>query len=143
MNPAPKPRKKKKKSKRWLKKKAWDWFSKYIRLKASDGYGFAECVTCKEKKHWKDMQAGHFIPSRCNSILFEENGVHAQCARCNYNEGNGPEYFVFMEKTYGREEIDRLRGLRHQQRKFTDSELLEMAEYYENKAAALLKGIDW
>lgn len=97
-----------------LKKKAWALFSKYIRLKYSDHNGYTSCVTCGHTDYYKNMQAGHFVPGRCNSILFEENGVHPQCRRCNYNEGNGPEYFIFMEKTYGREEIDRLRHLRHQ-----------------------------
>lgn len=97
-----------------LKTKAWKLFSEYIRRKYADDSGYVACVTCGSVAHWKQMQAGHFIPGRCNSILFEENGVHPQCRRCNYNEGNGPEYYIFMEKTYGKDEIDRLRALRHQ-----------------------------
>ena len=128
----------KKTSKRILKKKAWEWFSRYIRLKDSDDYGFANCVTCSQRYHWKELQAGHFVPGRCNSILFEESGVHPQCRRCNYNEGNGPEYFIFMEKKYGREEIDRLRALRHQQRKFSEPELLDMIEDFKERANELL-----
>lgn len=96
-----------------LKAKAWKLFSEYIRRKDADANGIAKCVTCGHEEHWKQMQAGHFIPGRCNSILFEESGVHVQCARCNYNEGNGPEYYPFMLKTYGQAEIDRLRALRH------------------------------
>ncbi len=97
-----------------LKAKAWKLFSEYVRrVDADPESGFVKCCTCDTYKHWKQMQAGHFIPGRCNSILFEKTGVHPQCRRCNYNEGNGPEYYVFMEETYGKEEIDRLRMLRH------------------------------
>lgn len=128
----------KKCSKRSLKKKLWELFSKYIRLKSSDSLGFANCVTCGTRHHWKELQAGHFVPGRSNAILFEENGVHPQCARCNYNEGNGPEYFIFMEKNYGRDEIDRLRRLRHTQRKFTEPELFKMIDDFKLKVDGLL-----
>lgn len=105
---------KKTKSIKTLKAKAWKLFSEYIRRKYADENGMVKCCTCDHFAHWKQMQAGHFIPGRCNSILFEENGVHPQCRKCNYNEGNGPEYYVFMLNKYGQEEIDRLRNLRHQ-----------------------------
>lgn len=102
----------KRKNLKLIKKKAWAIFSRYIRKKYSDENGYVKCVTCGHINHWKNLQAGHFIPGRTNSILFHEKGVHPQCRRCNYNEGNGPEYFIFMEKTYGREEIEYQRALR-------------------------------
>ena len=53
-----------------LKKKLWTLFSKYIRLRDSDYRGICSCCTCGIKKHYKEMQAGHFLPGRRNSILF-------------------------------------------------------------------------
>ncbi len=120
----------KKIDKRKLKKKVWTEFSKYIRLRDSDENGWCKCCTCDYREHWKNFQAGHFIAGRNNSILFEETCVHAQCRRCNYNEGNGPEYFIFMENTYGRDEIDRLRALKHATVKFSVSELETMYEKF-------------
>ena len=115
-----------KKNLKTIKAKAWSIFSRYIRMKYADENGYTNCVTCGANKHWKDLQAGHFVAGRNNSILFYEKGVHPQCRRCNYNEGNGVEYFIFMEKTYGREEIDYQRWLRQQtmKRSYDDYEQL-------------------
>ena len=120
----------KKKSVKTIKAKAWAAFSKYIRLKYSDHNGYVKCCTCDTVKHYKEMQAGHFIAGRCNSILFYEKGVHPQCRRCNYNEGNGPEYFVFMEETYGRDEIDYQRQLKHQTRKYSHRDYEKIYQKY-------------
>ena len=53
-----------------LKKKVWTLCSKYIRLKYSDKDGNCTCFTCDTVKPWKEMQAGHGISGRTNSILF-------------------------------------------------------------------------
>lgn len=45
-----------------LKKKLWTLFSEYIRRLYSHD-DICECVTCGVKKHWKELQAGHFIPA--------------------------------------------------------------------------------
>jgi hypothetical protein len=68
---------------RSLKKKAWKIFSQWIRLKDTDEGGTAYCYTCGDPKHWKELQAGHAIPGRHNSVLFDEEIVRPQCAPCN------------------------------------------------------------
>ena len=111
--------------------KVWDVFSKYIRLKYADWRGNESCVTCGIVKHWKEMQAGHFIAGRGNSILFDVRGVHPQCGRCNvYLKGNVVEYFRFMQKKYGDKVIDDLRVLRLKERKWKPKELADMKEHY-------------
>lgn len=127
----------KKKSKKTLKAKAWKLFSEWIRRKDADEFGYTNCVTCGVRKHYKELQAGHFIPGRSNSILFEESGVHPQCRRCNYNEGNGPEYYPFMLNKYGQEEIDRLRSLRHQTIKRSEQWYLDLIEELKEKLRSL------
>lgn len=134
-------RKKKKVGLKSIKKKAWKEFSRYIRMRFADERGLVKCCTCGTLKHWKEMQAGHFIPGRCNSILFDERGCHAQCRRCNFNEGNGPEYYPFMLKEYGKEIIDELRNNRHKAVKFTQSEMISIYEKYKKKARKLEDGI--
>lgn len=92
-----------------LKKDAWAWFSKYIRLR--DGLltmGSKEegkCVTCGHViPLWTrgGMQAGHFIDSRSKEVLFDEKLVHAQCYSCNMGKsGNKDAYAPFMIQRYG------------------------------------------
>lgn len=116
------------------KDKTWKAFSVYIRTRKMDSYGYSQCVTCGGVGHWKDMQAGHFIRGRGNSVLFDDNCVHVQCYRCNVIfSGNYVEYTLYMLKEYGEEEVDRLRGLKNISRKFTESELKELEEKYKQK----------
>jgi len=127
------------------KRKAWKAFSEYIRLR--DGLRTtgtrtsARCVTCSGIYSTSGVgciQAGHFVPGRNNSILFEETNCHAQCSACNiWGHGKQIEYFVKMEELYGREEIDRLRALSHKVKPWTVSDLLEIKEKYETKAKEL------
>jgi hypothetical protein len=53
---------KKKNSVSKLKKTLWTLFSLYIR-KSESKNEFCTCVTCNITKHYKQMQAGHFIPA--------------------------------------------------------------------------------
>lgn len=91
-----------------LKKKLWKIFSIYIRmrdcLKTTGTTTHGLCCTCGADKPISQLQAGHFIPGRADSILFDPSGVHAQCYRCNIKrQGEWLKYFRFMEKKYGRE----------------------------------------
>ena len=85
----PKP---KKKGLKYYKTKAWNMFSKYIRTRdclATRGtVGEGVCVTCGKRYHFKELQAGHEIGGRNNSILCDEELVNAQCRGCN-SYGNG------------------------------------------------------
>lgn len=103
------------------KRKAWNIFSIYIRLKYSDFAGYVECVTCGRKYLWnKGMQAGHFIPGRRSSILFVEHNVHPQCYGCNIGKkGNMVKYYKFMLDNYGQNVIDSLEELEKKDIKFT------------------------
>jgi hypothetical protein len=95
------------------KKKAWVAFSIYIRtrdaLRTTGILDEALCVTCGRRYPIKQLQAGHFIPGRHNSILFNEKNCHAQCYGCNVmKKGSTVQYWVFMEKEYGRKIINQL-----------------------------------
>ena len=121
-----------------LKTKTWKAFSLYIRLSVADEYGFVTCITCGTKKHYKNLQAGHFVPGRGNSILFEERGVHPQCYHCNIGlKGNPRKYAQYMLEKYGQGVIDELDRLSETVRKFTPQELIELREYYKQKTARL------
>ena len=121
-----------------MKKKAWDLLSKIVRMQAADDAGYTKCVTCGVCKPWSEMQAGHFIPGRKNSVLFDERGVHPQCYRCNVRlKGNMVEYFVYMEWMVGRGVIDDLRRLKHKTVKFTRADHMERINEYKQRLQAL------
>ena len=93
-----------------LKKKLWKIFSIYIRmrdcLETTGTTTHGNCCTCGRDYPIGKLQAGHFIPGREDSILFDPACVHAQCYRCNVQRsGEWVKYFRFMEKKYGREFI--------------------------------------
>lgn len=113
------------------KRKAWAAFSLYIRKRAADDYGMVKCVTCPNKKHYSEMQAGHFIPGRNNAVLFSEDGVHPQCYGCNIGKGgNWPAYYEYMLKMYGQEIIDQLLNERHKVIKYTKADYEALAGLY-------------
>ena len=83
--------------------------------------GFCVCVTCGVALPWKGhgstwgtLHAGHFLPTRRLSILFDERNIHPQCSGCNKASGNPAAYFQFMLAEYGQEVIDDLHRLKHQ-----------------------------
>lgn len=94
--------KERKRSKGWYKNKAWKVFSEWVRRKDSDCNGYAVCVTCGAKNHWKKMQAGHYVDGRNNSVLFDERIVWPQCMPCNvFKRGNKIKYSAFLSKKFG------------------------------------------
>ena len=89
-----------------VKKKAWVAFSKYIRvrdcLKTTGFTDQGQCVTCGRFFPFSELQAGHAIGGRNNSILFDEQLVNAQCRGCNgYGNGKYAEYSVWFMGKYG------------------------------------------
>ena len=131
-------KRKKQPSLRLLKKRAWTLLSKCIRIEASDSLGMCRCVTCGVSKPWIEMQSGHFIAGRTNSILFDERGIHVQCPACNlWRNGAFIEYFIFMEAKYGRPVIEALRALKYKTVKFDRSELLGRIEGYKRRLERL------
>ena len=138
--------KKKTRSVRWWKKKAWVAFSNYIRLrdcvKTTETTEYGLCITCGHTSEKKNLHAGHFIPGRRNSILFDERNCHAQCYACNMHlHGNTLNYLDKMLTRYGRHVVDELRLLDKQVRKFTIGELKDIRDHYNELADELIDGV--
>ena len=122
----------------FLKKKAWKLFSEYIRRRHADTGGTASCVTCSRAYHWKQLQAGHFIPGRHNSILFDPRGVHPQCYRCNVPmKGNPREYDAWMRRNYGPKIIKDLEKKDKEFKQWTRPELEEIIKHFKQKVEEL------
>lgn len=130
------------------KENAWKAFSVYIRtrdcLRFTGDPERGMCVTCKRPYDFKQLQAGHFISGRGNSVLFDDRLVYTQCVGCNGNPpigkgGNYVEYFVFMEKEWGRKMIDEFRALRHDTKVYKEFDFLEIEQKFKDKTKALLE----
>lgn len=126
----------------WWKEKAWNEFSKYIRLRdALDTTGrsdFLICCTCGKQypSFGKGCaQAGHYVPGRSHILLFDEHGVHGQCYNCNHTlKGNTHNYRDFMIEKYGIAETERIEMSRWNKTfKYRTFDLEEIRDKYKAK----------
>ena len=129
---------KKKGTMSWWKGKAWEQFSKYIRirdaLRTTGTVEKAVCCSCGRIYPAFGvgcLQAGHLVPGRNNGVLFCELGCHGQCYNCNLRlKGNWPPYHAFMVEHYGIVSIDRLLELRNEIVKFLPFQLEQLRDTY-------------
>lgn len=124
------------------KEKAWKAFSIYIRtrdcLRFTGSPDRGICVTCKRSYNFKELQAGHFIDGRGNSVLFDERLVYAQCYGCNVGKsGAYVEYFVFMEQEWGRDKIDEFRALKHDTKVYKAFDFKDLEDTFKEKTKQL------
>lgn len=101
--------------------------------------GQCACVTCGKIGPWKSskqlgvgsIETGHFIGSRRNSILFEEDNVAPQCVACNQHRGGEPQlYRKWMLWQRGEQVVERLERLKNETRQFSREELVDMKIAY-------------
>ncbi len=99
------------KGKQVTKATAWKWFSLYIRLRDSFEGGVVKCITCDTYKHFREMQAGHYLSQGAyKRIIFDERNCHVQCVACNhFKGGNLLHYTVYMTQRYGADILDQLK----------------------------------
>ena len=127
------PKKKKidKKSTKYLRKKLWEIFSKYVRIKEK-----GKCISCPTVKHWKEMNAGHFVHKDC--LDFDERNVHCQCPRCNlFLSGNSIPYAIKLESIYGYGIVQILKKEGDKIKIWKTKELEDKIAYYKQKVAKL------
>jgi hypothetical protein len=109
-------------------------FSQYIRLRYSKNE-ISECVTCGKQDHWKKLQAGHFVSRKHYATRWDEDNVQVQCSGCNvFRYG---EQYLFS-KYLGVDLSEELLMKSRKIQKFTDNELLDMIELYNEKVNNLL-----
>ncbi len=144
-----------------LKKTAWDWCSKYIRLR--DALEFCQrmridlsqfnevkdlivkCCTCEKILPWIRMDAGHFIGRGLgggSGVYFDERNIHAQCKQCNgFMQGNGQVYQEFIRNKYGDKVIIELLTLHKLGKKLSRLELKNLGEFYKGRFQELSNSI--
>ena len=123
--------------KRSARHKAWDVFSKFIRKREANEDGIVSCFTCGTRGHWKDMDAGHYIPKSISLALrFHERNVHVQCTSCNrFRHGNLTQYALALKKRYGEEILEELDEYRRENEgmRISEPDYRALIERYESK----------
>ena len=121
----------KKKGVSYWDKKLWTEFSKYIRQRDAGYDGWVTCITCPEYRHWKEMDAGHFVTRNAKAVKYDERNVHAQCKSCNgFHEGKAYLYGKEIDRRYGKGTADELEAQRHVTVQRKAYELEEMYKKY-------------
>jgi len=104
---------------------------KVVRMKAAiaenlDGY--VTCVSCGVKKHWKELDAGHYFSRGDKSVKLMEENIHPQCKGCNIKMSHGDTKIVtayrrHMVDMYGEDFLDHLEALAWTPTKFNRAEI--------------------
>lgn len=127
-----------------LKALAWKEFSRYVRLrdclKTTGTKTHGKCYTCGAEKPFKQLQAGHLVGGRGNAVLFDEDGVRAQCFGCNTFLGGRQSIFAQkLIEEVGLIKFEEIMNRRFMVVKFTPESLIIRRSYYKNKADELFK----
>tara|TARA_R100000541_G_C1892260_1_gene83644 strand:+ start:1116 stop:1505 length:390 start_codon:yes stop_codon:yes gene_type:complete len=122
----------KKKSRKSIVKRLDTVFSLYIRLKDADQNGYVKCISCDKIKHYKEVDAGHFISRRYMSTRYDVLNVFAQCRYCNrYAEGNQWLYSKALEKI--KKGLPKKLYLKSKQtKKYSGDDLESLITFYNN-----------
>lgn len=124
----------------------WPLFSKYIRLRdclATTGTKtHGKCITCGRQYPFGKLQAGHFVPGRNDSVLFDEELVNAQCYRCNVIlAGMWPRYYRVMQDRHGQDWIEgKIDQWERDKEELTISKLKALETLYQMEFDSLMKG---
>lgn len=110
--------------------------------------GQCVCITCGKVDSWdsgiKGIHTGHFLASRRNSILLEEDNVAPQCSSCNFFRHGAPnEFRTWMLANRGLSTIERLETLKRQSVTFSREDLVDMRIKFNRRlkaAQAKMKG---
>jgi hypothetical protein len=132
---------KKRPSIRTLKKKLDAVFSEYVRRRDTLDNGLVQCCSCGKYFHWKNMDCGHFVSRRVNSVRFDERNTGPQCRSCNrFHHGMAAGFALYIKKRYGEGTIEELHRLSNEIKRFRVGELQEVMKYYRDKLKELKNG---
>lgn len=106
--------------------------------------GQCVCVTCGTVNRWDSgvcgIHTGHFLASRCNSIMYEEENAAPQCSYCNCElSGNPTAFRRWMTQIRGAAAVKRLEHLKVQSVQFTREELVDKRMEFESRLASAIE----
>ena len=125
---------------------AWKWFSLYIRLRdclATTGSDIqCRCVTCGKIVPYEQLDAGHALPGRHNSVLFDESIVYAQCRKCN-QQGDGEKvaFRKFLVEKHGEEWMQMKEQGAKKTVQIDDASYKLIGEHYRKEYKKLLENV--
>jgi hypothetical protein len=121
-----------------LKKKLDSIFSQYIRRKYADKEGMVKCYTCTTRKHWKEMQNGHFISRQYLVTRFDENNCRPQDSSCNiFAHGKPLDFEENLKRELGEGFVEVMKASRHKTVKLDRAWYELMIMTYSDKLASL------
>ena len=128
-------------SKKKLTEKLDEIFSRYIRLKYSDGRGYCHCISCGGYHYWKDIQNGHYMSRRYRSVRWSEDNCRPQCVACNiFNQGNIQMYRIALVKEIGEQRVSLIEARAMQDTcKYGEFELNAMIKHYTKEVERIAK----
>ena len=119
-------------SRKGLVKKLDKIFSEYIRRRYAKN-DIVECVTCGINKHYKEIDAGHFMSRKHYSTRWHPTNVQVQCKNCNgFRAGENYLFGKYLDSVFGIGTADELVALSRQIKKYTDKDLEELIFHYKN-----------
>ena len=119
-------------------RKAWEVFSLWVRLEASNDSGICDCFTCNTSDFYDNMDCGHYIDRRYKSTMFDLINNHPQCKTCNRTkDGNLATYIEKLRYKYGEEAVEELEAKKHQHPDYTYEEIYQE---YSKKLKELKRG---
>lgn len=63
---------------------ALDIAQEIAKLRDTNEYGEAFCISCNQKKSWEELAGGHRWSRRIQGICLELENINAQCHSCNF-----------------------------------------------------------
>lgn len=91
-------------------KDALKHFQKLRRMQEADHNGYCQCISCPKKKHFKEMDGGHYKKSKdFPNVSFDPVNVWPQCPYCNdHLGGNEVNYRINLIQKVGILEVLRI-----------------------------------
>ena len=76
-------------------------FSVMVRMTNASSSGNVTCCTCGKRDHWKNMDAGHFVPRGKWATRYVFDNVNPQCHRCNRKmDGMAWAHAAYIDETH-------------------------------------------
>lgn len=107
------------------------WFSRFIRLRDSDEYGYIKCCTCGKRLFWKNADNGHYVKRGRKATRFDEKNCSSQCKHCNQQRhGEEQAHRIYIDNKYGEGTSDLLKHKGRFPFEMTKEEYIEKIENY-------------
>jgi len=130
--------KRKKTPKQLAEINAWNWCSRYIRLKHSVNGQFCVCYTCGKRHSIKGVDAGHFISSDIDAVKYHLNNIRPQGPSCNrFKQGKHYEFEMNLIDEIGKDEVENLKELAKTEVHRTEQDYRELANFFRTKVKQL------